>query len=134
MSICKVIEITDCTFITGKLNLTSCTEKQLPAHIRSQNYYGNFWNASANDQMHGFELRHIVDSIHAWNEANNSWTPVFDSIAMSMEKAQFARQMYHYSGSYTLLCNTLQKDIGQLGPMLKFHRRGKPFFKGIIIS
>jgi hypothetical protein len=128
MSICKVIEITDCAIGVGNKILQNCTAQQLPAFINHSNYE-NYWNYTENG-THTFQLRDILDSIHAWNAPDNSWKTVYDSSIMSIEeeKAIFHRQMYPYSGNHTLLCYTFQKDIIHLVPFLKFHRKGKYSF------
>jgi hypothetical protein len=125
MSICKVIEISNCTIgVAGKKTINSCSSQQLPAYVNKN--YGNFWNITEDGEP-SFQLRDILDSIHAWNEPENRWNTVFDSSTMTIEeeKAQFYRQMYPYSGNHTMLCYTFQKDIRNLVPMLKFQRKGK---------
>jgi hypothetical protein len=72
MSICKIIEIGNCTFSIGKYPTNhECTAQQLPANTYNNSYYGNFWTDVGDDVLY----LHLISEI--------LWTPF--RVGMSLQ-------------------------------------------------
>jgi hypothetical protein len=128
LTICRRIEIVDCTLYQSN---NTCSRQSLPPYGISESYNTEFSSFrdthNNNESSAALSFQHILDQIQYWNESVDGWEDIFDSLHSTVEEeiALFNTQMYPFTGNYTLLCHTLKHDVKNLGPMLKFLKKGK---------